>query len=122
MKIVIAGGSGFLGPPLAGALASEGHEIVNLSRRAARAGAGTRDGSTGAWAAEIDGAGAVVNLAGESIAGKRWTAAQKRRILESRVQATRSLVTAILAAKLPPAVFVSGSAVGYYGPRGDENI
>jgi uncharacterized protein (TIGR01777 family) len=130
MKIVIAGGSGFLGPPLAGALASEGHEIVNLSRRAAPAGAGTRsravawtpDGSTGAWAAEIDGAGAVVNLAGESIAGKRWTAAQKRRILESRVQATRSLVTAILAAKLPPAVFVSGSAVGYYGPRGDENI
>jgi uncharacterized protein (TIGR01777 family) len=130
MKIVIAGGSGFLGRPLAAALAADGHDIVTLSRGAAATGAQARtravawtpDGSIGPWAAEIDGAGAVVNLAGESIAGKRWTAEQKRRILDSRVLATRSLVAAIAGARTPPAVLVSGSAVGYYGPRGDEKI
>jgi hypothetical protein len=63
-----------------------------------------------------------VNLAGESIAARRWTAAQKQRILESRVQATRSLVEAIKKAAAPPPVFVSGSAVGYYGPLGDEPV
>lgn len=130
MKIVIAGGTGFLGRPLAAALAADGHDIVTLSRGAAatggqpltRAVAWTPDGNIGPWAAEIDGAGAVVNLAGESIAGKRWTAEQKRRILDSRVGATRSLVAAIAGARTPPGVFVSGSAVGYYGPRGDEKI
>jgi hypothetical protein len=70
----------------------------------------------------IDGAGAVVNLAGESIAAKRWTAAQKQKILDTRVQATRSLVSAIRGAANPPPVFVSGSAVGYYGPLGDEVV
>jgi uncharacterized protein len=130
MKIVIAGGSGFLGRPLAAALAAEGHDIIILTRAgsASRSGARARavtwnpDGSTGAWASEIDGAGAVVNLAGESIAGKRWSAVQKQRILDSRVHATRSLTTAIQAARNPPPVLVSGSAVGYYGPRGDEKI
>jgi len=129
MKIVIAGGSGFLGRPLAAALAADGHQIVTLTRSAAapvrpptRAVAWTPDGSTGPWAAEVDGAGAIVNLAGESIAGKRWSDAQKQRILDSRVTATRSLVAAIGAAKNPPPVFVSGSAVGYYGARGDEKI
>jgi uncharacterized protein (TIGR01777 family) len=67
---------------------------------------------------EIDGAGAVINLAGESIAGKRWTAAHKQRILDSRVAATRSLAAAIRSAAPPPPVFISGSAVGYYGPLG----
>jgi len=129
MKIVIAGGSGFLGRPLAAALAADGHEIVTLTRNAAapvpprsRAVVWTPDGGTGAWSAEIDGAGAIVNLAGESIAGQRWSEAQKQRILDSRVRSTRSLVAAIAAAKNPPPVFLSGSAVGYYGPRGDEMI
>ena len=63
----------------------------------------TPDGPTGPWAAEIDGADAVVNLAGESIAAKRWSAAQKQRILDSRVHATRSLVEAIAAAATPAA-------------------
>src|SRR4030095_13487876 len=106
MRIVIAGGSGFLGRPLAAALAADGHEIVTLTRGAAapgqprsRAVAWTPDGGTGPWSGEIDGAGAVVNLAGESIAGKRWSDAQKQRILDSRVRATRSLVAAIQAAK-----------------------
>jgi uncharacterized protein (TIGR01777 family) len=130
MKIVIAGGSGFLGRPLAAALAADGHDVVTLTRgdgprrgqTRSRAVAWTPGGDAGPWAAEIDGAGAVVNLAGESIAGRRWSAAQKRRILDSRVRATRSLVSAIQAAGAPPPVFLSGSAVGYYGPRGDEVI
>ena len=128
MKIVIAGGSGFLGRPLAAALADQGHDVVTLTRGGAarrghtrsRTAVWTPNGETGPWAAELDGAGAVVNLAGEPIAGKRWTAAQKQRILDSRVLATRSLVAAIRAAAAPPPVFVSGSAVGYYGPLGDE--
>ncbi len=81
-----------------------------------------RPGHPGPWTAEIEGAAAVVNLAGESIAASRWSNAQKQRILDSRVQATRSLADAILGASRPPPVFVSGSAVGYYGPRGDEVV
>ncbi|HMB82312.1 MAG TPA: TIGR01777 family oxidoreductase [Vicinamibacterales bacterium] len=125
MKIIIAGGTGFLGRPLTTALADDGHELVILTREPRDSG-GARvvrwnpNGEIGAWASEIDGAGAVVNLAGEPIAGKRWTAAQKQRILDSRVDATRSLTAAIRAAAAPPPVFVSGSAVGYYGPLGDE--
>jgi uncharacterized protein (TIGR01777 family) len=80
----------------------------------------TPNGQSGAWAREIDGADAVVNLAGESIAGRRWSIPQKQRILDSRILATRSLVEAIRRAERPPATFVSGSAVGYYGPHGAE--
>jgi uncharacterized protein (TIGR01777 family) len=105
MRVVIAGGSGFLGHALTASLKADGHAVVIPPR-----------GSTSA----VDGADAVVNLSGESIAGKRWTPAQKQKILETRVQITRGLADAILTAKKPPAVFVSGSAVGYYGPLGDE--
>jgi uncharacterized protein len=128
MKIVIAGGTGFLGQPLARALAADGREVVILTRRPSAPPA-TREarfvtwrpeGDGGAWAAEIDGAGALVNLAGESIAARRWSNTQKQRILDSRVQATRSLAGAARSAARPPLAFVSGSAVGYYGPLGDE--
>jgi uncharacterized protein (TIGR01777 family) len=126
MTIVIAGGTGFLGRALCHSLISNGHGVTVLTRNAqpvpgARSVAWTPDGSAGAWASAIEGADAVVNLAGESIA-KRWTARQKQRILDSRVRATRSLVAAIAKAASPPAVLVSGSAVGYYGPCGDEII
>ncbi len=126
--IVIAGGSGFLGGPLVQTLTTAGHRVVVLSREGGTGSASERrvawtpDGTAGAWASEIDGADAVVNLAGESIAGKRWTDEQKRRILESRVLATRSLVAAIDAATAPPPLLISGSAVGYYGPCGDEPV
>ena len=80
------------------------------------------DGSVGTWAADVDGADAVVNLAGESIAGRRWSAAHKQPILGSRLNATRSLATAIAGASRPPMVLVSGSGMNYYGPRGDEVI
>jgi uncharacterized protein (TIGR01777 family) len=129
MRTIIAGGTGFLGRALARALVSAGHEVVSLTRGAPRGLSSggrtvqwTPDGRAGAWADELDGASAVVNLAGESIAARRWTAAQKRRIHESRVLATRSLAAAIRQAPRPPQVLVSGSAVGYYGPRGDEVV
>jgi uncharacterized protein (TIGR01777 family) len=129
MPIVIAGGSGFLGQALARALAHEGHDVVILTRRAAapgrdgsRAVAWTPDGSVGPWASTISGAAAVINLAGESIAARRWTAAQKQRIRDSRLLATRSLAGAIERAQTPPAVFISGSATGYYGPLDDTIV
>jgi uncharacterized protein (TIGR01777 family) len=126
MKIVIAGGSGFLGGHLADALARDGDDVVVLTRGHSRASGPVRsvtwipDDSAGAWAAELDGAGAVVNLAGESIAARRWSAAHKQHILDSRIHSTRSLVVAINKARQRPPAFVSGSAVGYYGPLGDE--
>lgn len=112
MKIVIAGGSGFLGSALTQALRARSDEVVVLSRRS-----GVRwdpNGGIGPWASEVNGADAVVNLAGEPLAGKRWSSEQKRRILESRVLATRSLVAALGAASRKPAVFVSASGVGVY--------
>ena len=129
MPIVIAGGSGFLGRALARALAQDGHEVVILTRQprarsrdGARAVAWTPDGSVGPWASTISGAAALINLAGESIAARRWTAPQKRRIRDSRLLATRSLVGAIEQAPTPPAVFISGSATGYYGPLDDRIV
>jgi hypothetical protein len=130
MKMIVAGGTGFLGRTLANRLVAEGHEVVVLTRGSARAGGVARarlvtwmpDGGAGSWAAEIDGADAVINLAGESIAGRRWSSAQKQRILDSRLGATRSLVEGIRRASAPPPVLVSASAVGYYGPHGDEIV
>jgi uncharacterized protein len=123
MKVVIAGGSGFLGRALDEALRGAGHRVTVLSRRA-RAGASvwTPDGSLGPWASAIDGADAVVNLAGESIASGRWSASRKDRILQSRVLATRSVVAAIRSARRPPAVLVNASAQGYYGDHGDLEV
>jgi uncharacterized protein len=131
MKIVIAGGTGFLGRHLASSLAADGHSVAVLSRRGRRAAAAggawptipwTPDGTLGDWAPQIDGADAVVNLAGESIASRRWTAAHKQRILDSRVLAARSLVAAAMRAASPPSVFLNASAVGYYGFCGDEPL
>jgi hypothetical protein len=71
--------------------------------------------SSGAWEEQIDGADAIINLAGESIGGRRWTPAQKGRIIGSRVDATRAIINAIRRAHRKPAVLVSGSAIGFYG-------
>jgi uncharacterized protein (TIGR01777 family) len=130
MTIVIAGGTGFLGRALKDALVHDGHDVVILSRAPNPRPQGPRvrtipwnpDGSVGDWAAVLDQAHAVVNLAGDSIAEGRWTPAKKQRILDSRVLATRSLARGIARAATPPRTFVSGSAVGYYGPLGDEIV
>jgi uncharacterized protein len=124
MRIVVAGGTGFLGRPLVARLERDGDEVRVLSRQPSspRDLAWTPDGTAGPWAAALDGADAVVNLAGVSIAGSRWTAAHKAQIRESRLRATRSLVAAIQQAQRPPAVLLSGSAIGYYGPHGEETL
>jgi uncharacterized protein len=124
MRIVVAGGTGLLGSALTRALAGEGHQIVVLTRGSPRPGHVTwvPDGSTGPWAASLERADAVVNLAGASIADRRWTEARKRELRDSRVLATRSLARAILETTPHPPVLVSMSGVGYYGPRGSEEI
>jgi uncharacterized protein (TIGR01777 family) len=137
MKVVIAGGSGFLGSPLSWAWAEEGHDVRVLTRGLPagqaqhESGTGkpgiTRvgwapDGTTGLLARELDGATAVINLAGESIGGGRWTASRKQALRDSRILATRSLAAAIAACEQPPATFISGSGAGYYGDRGSEPL
>lgn len=128
MRIVIAGGSGFLGRPLAAHLSARGHDVVTLTRGGATPSSGparsvawTPDGrATGAWPAALDGADVVINLAGAGIADKRWTTSRKEELRSSRILSTRSLVAAIRGAAKKPAVFVQGSAVGYYGtPKGE---
>lgn len=135
MKVVIAGGGGFLGNPLAWAWAEEGHDVRVLTRGLSpgqaqhEPGTGkpgiTRvgwqpDGQAGQLGREYDGATAVINLAGTSIAGARWTAARKAAIRDSRMLATRSLAAAFAEAVAPPPSFISASGVGYYGDRGNE--
>jgi len=123
MKYVIAGGSGFLGRPLTHELTGKGHQVVVLTRGRAHERDGIRhvtwsgqpDGGT--WQQEVDGADGVVNLAGAGIADKRWTTARKLELRQSRVDSTRALVNAVRAATSRPKVFLSGSAIGIYGPQ-----
>ena len=125
MRILIAGGTGFLGQKLGRRLVVEGHRVQTLTRRPARTPdqiTWDPDGSPGGLPAHLEGADAVVNLAGENLAEGRWTAARKAALVSSRVLPTRTLVRAINACANPPRVFVSASAVGYYGPHGDEPV
>jgi hypothetical protein len=130
MRIIITGGSGLIGRPLAASLAAGGHEVIVLSRapqRVAGLPAGVRaerwDGSTAAgWASLADGAGAIVNLAGENIGEGRWTAERKQRIIRSRVDAGAAVVDAVQRAAVRPGMVLQASGVGYYGPHGDEKL
>ncbi len=122
MKVLVAGGTGFIGGALAGALTQEDHQVRLLTRRPERVGPGAVRWHPAAGEVDREGlawADAVVNLAGATIA-RRWTPRAKREIRESRVDATRLLAEALVALPRPPRVLVSASAVGYYGDRGDE--
>lgn len=125
MKVVVAGASGLIGRKLVKELRGRGDEVIALVRGAQEipgARAVSWDGrGEGAWKSAIDGADAVVNLAGATVA-RRWNAEVKRDILESRTQSTKALVDAITASARKPRVLVNASAVGYYGGRGDELI
>ncbi len=133
MKILIAGGTGLIGSALARSLAGDGHDVVVLTRdatqRAPNLPESARlvawDGDSGeGWSGELDGADALVNLAGETLGpeGGLWTEARKRRIRQSRLDATNAVVDAIRRVDQKPRVLVQGSAVGYYGVHGDEAI
>ena len=138
MRIIVAGGTGFLGAPLCASLASAGHEVIALSRRApatnrhpGQVWTGTAGVSAAAWTGRddltgwghvVDGAEAVINLAGESIAARRWSDEHKSLMRESRLSTTRAIGRAISAATRPPATLLNASAVGYYGSRGDTRL
>jgi uncharacterized protein (TIGR01777 family) len=120
---VISGATGLIGRALAAALAAARHDVVRLTRRPAppRPDAIGWDPRAGRIdAAGLAGADAVVHLAGESVAGGRWTQARKRAIRESRTAGTHLLATALAGLSRPPRVLISASAIGYYGDRGDE--
>jgi len=122
-RVVISGATGLIGRALSGALTTAGHDVVRLTRRPTP----SRPDEIG-WdpaagrldTAGLAGANAVVHLAGESVAGGRWTDARKRAIRESRTAGTHLLATALAGLAQPPRVLVSASAIGYYGDRGDE--
>lgn len=116
MIVAITGASGFIGSALAERLSQGGHTVRRLARP------GAWDPAAGRIdRAALEGADAVVHLAGESIFG-RWTAAKKRRIIESRVPATTLLADTLARLTDRPRVFVSASAIGIYGDRGNETL
>jgi uncharacterized protein (TIGR01777 family) len=129
MQIVMTGGTGFIGRPLCASLCQEGHQLTLLTRR--REDAQRLCGSTvtavewngreaGAWEHCLEGADAVVNLAGAPIADGRWTEARKRLLTESRVLTTRLLVEAMSRRSSKPRTLVSASGIGYYGASDDR--
>ncbi|MBE9096716.1 TIGR01777 family oxidoreductase [Tychonema sp. LEGE 07203] len=128
MKVAIAGATGFVGSRLVEKLQAAGHRAVVLSRDAAKAGrvfpasaypnlevVAYTPAESGDWQNSIAGCDAVVNLAGVPIAEEKWTPARQQAILDSRKLTTEKLVEAIVNANPKPSVFVSASAIGYYG-------
>jgi len=131
MKILITGGTGLLGRPLCHQLRQAGHEPLVVSRSAVaartRLGPGIevvqwQPGRERLPLKALDGVGALINLAGENIGAGRWTVSRKEAILSSRVDTTRALVEAVRGLSNRPEVLISGSAVGYYGPHGNEEL
>jgi uncharacterized protein (TIGR01777 family) len=130
VRVAVTGATGTIGRALVEALLDRGDAVTVLTRNPARAAATLPDTHAVEWrdpvsepapADALNGRDAVVHLAGEPIA-QRWSADVKRRIQESRELGTRNLVAGLRAAEPRPRVLVSQSAVGYYGPRGDERL
>jgi len=124
MNVAITGSTGLIGSALVPRLTSRGHGVVRLVRRTPAIASAERlarwNPDTGAVEPGLDGVDAVVHLAGESVAGGRWTEARKRRIRESRVPPTRKLCETLARQPTPPRVLLCASAIGYYGNRGDQ--
>ena len=121
MKILITGATGFLGKPLVERLLSGGHEVTRIVRSSNHPGILWDPDKREIKADRLEGYDAVIHLAGESIQG-RWTKAKKREILSSRTDDTAFLVEVLSQLKQKPKIFVSASAIGYYGDRQDEHL
>jgi uncharacterized protein (TIGR01777 family) len=115
MKVVLGGGSGYLGQALAASLDRDGHQVVVISRKPGEVG-------WDAVGSAVEGADAVVNLAGVSIGARRWTARRQEQIRSSRVDTNRKLAAAIEAAERKPGVFVTASGIDYYGDSGEALV
>ena len=132
MKVVLAGATGFIGQSLISRLLESRQEVTLLSRTPERAismwggtvNAVQWDGkSSGDWESVFEGVDGVINLCGESIAAKRWTAEQKERIVSSRLESTKAIVRALEKVSRKPSVLVNASGVGFYGPvDGDDQV
>ena len=123
MRIIVSGASGLIGSALVPHLASRGHEVIRLVRRSAGTGESQWDPARGVIDANIvGGADAIIHLSGAGIGDKRWSNSYKREILDSRVKSTKLLASVIAGAAKRPGVFLSGSAIGFYGARGDETL
>lgn len=123
MRIAITGSSGFIGSALRASLEADGHEVLRVVRSDGGPGTTRWDVERGEIdAAAFEGLDGVVNLAGEGIGDKRWSDDQKRRIMESRTKGTALLCEALASRRDKPPVLVSGSAIGFYGDRGDEQL
>lgn len=123
MRVLITGGTGFIGVALAASLRADGHAVTVLTRDPAQARARLPAGCGPITAlTEARGIEAVVNLAGENLGAARWNAARKERFRRSRIDGTRALVDWLAGLAEKPRVLVSGSAIGWYGPRGDEDL
>jgi len=131
MRVIIAGATGFIGRILVKQLSEAGYEIIVLSRNpeSGKKLLGTPvtvvewDGKTAkGWEKYVDGAYAIINLAGENISSGRWTEKRKKIILESRLNAGKAVVEAVRQAKEKPKVVIQTSGIGYYGSHGDEII
>ena len=123
MKIVISGASGLIGTQLVAKLSNSGHEVVRLVRRSPKSGEiqwnpklGTLD------AAALEGVDAVIHLSGAGIGDKRWTDGYRKEILDSRTATTALLAKTMASLSRKPSVFLSGSAIGIYGARNDEQL
>lgn len=123
MRILISGASGLIGSALSSRLSADGHTVLRLVRREAKSGEFTWDPAAGKLdPAAFDGCDAVVNLSGAGIGDKRWTDEYKSELVSSRIQPTELLASTMAALDRMPSVFLSGSAVGWYGDRGDERL
>lgn len=119
MRILIAGASGFVGSALVPFLIDKGHAVIKLVRNSSKHGIYWNPKEQELNSDDIEGFDAIINLAGENVAGF-WTEAKKRRILDSRISSTETLVRAITKLKKPPKVLINASAIGFYGDQGDR--
>jgi uncharacterized protein len=125
-RIVVAGGSGFIGEPLVRRLLARGDDVSVLTRNPLKVRAGRAlpwsPPSVGSWGEDVARSDVVINLAGENVGGGRWTKVRKRTVMESRVVATTALISAMARKPDQSRTLINASAIGFYGDRGDEPI